>query len=168
MKMAIVALHSSHKKKNFYCGKELLDNYLHKRASQDIKRKLSVCFVLIDQDRIIKGYYTLSNEGISKESLPTDLSKKLPKSYMDLPATLLGRLAVDKSVTGQGLGELLLMDALKRSFDVSKSNIGSMAVIVDPIDEEAVRFYKKYGFILLPDSGKMFLVMKTISELFDK
>ena len=41
-----------------------------------------------------------------------------------------------------------------------------MAVIVDPIDQEAIRFYKKYGFILLPDSGKMFLLMKTIAELF--
>ena len=166
MKTTIAVLHSSHKKKKFNCGKELLDNYLHKQASQDVKRKLSVCFVFIDQEEVVKGYYTLSNAGISKGSLPKDLSKKLPLSYTDLPVTLLGRLAVDKSVTGKGLGELLLMDALKRSFDVSKSNIGSMAVIVDPIDEEAVRFYKKYGFILLPDSGKMFLTMKTISELF--
>jgi len=60
----------------------------------------------------------------------------------------------------------LLLDALKRSFEISATEIGSMAVVVDPLDEEAVRFYEKYGFISLPDSGKMFLPMTTISELF--
>ena len=167
MNMTIAVLHSSHKMNNFNCGIELLNNYLQKQASQDVKRKFSVCFVLIDQEKAIKGYYTLANAGISKESLPTDLSKKLPQSYTEIPVTLSVRLALDKSVTGQGLGELLLMDAVKRSFDVSKSNISSMAVIVDPIVGEAGRFYKKYGFILLPDSGKMCLTMKTISELFE-
>lgn len=168
MNLEIVPLHSSHSKKDFTCGKELLNNYIQKQAIQDVKRKLSVCFVLVGQDKIVKGYYTLSSTGIPKEIIPVDLSKKLPKSYTNLPATLLGRLAVDKSVSGQGLGELLLIDALKRSYNVSKSEIGSMAVVVDPIDEQAVKFYEKYGFILLPDSGKMFLAMKTISALFNK
>jgi len=58
------------------------------------------------------------------------------------------------------------MDALKRSYNTALSNIGSMAVIADPIDDEGVKFYKKYGFILLPDSGKMFIFLETISELF--
>ena len=60
----------------------------------------------------------------------------------------------------------LLVDALKRSYEISKS-IGSFAVIVDPLDENAVQFYKKYGFILLPDSGKMFLPMQTIKAAFE-
>lgn len=164
MNFEIVPLHTSHNKKDFSCGNELLDKYLHTQANQDVKRKLSVCFVLIDKDKNVKGYYTLSNAGISKDILPVNISKKLPKFYTDLPVTLLGRLAVDKSVAGQGFGQLLLMDALKRSYDVSNSEIGSMAIVVDPIDEQAIRFYDKYGFILLPDSGKMFLQMKTISE----
>ncbi len=67
----------------------------------------------------------------------------------------------------QGIGETLLLDALKRSYDVSKNSIASMAITVDPIDEEAVSFYKKYGFIQLPDSGKMFIAMKTVGDLFD-
>jgi GNAT superfamily N-acetyltransferase len=95
-----------------------------------------------------------------------EIVKKLPLSYKDLPATLLGRLAVDNRYQGQGLGELLLIDALKRSYDTSITSIGSMAVIVDPIDDDAVKFYKKYGFILLPDSGKMFIAMDTVSRLF--
>lgn len=78
---------------------------------------------------------------------------------------MLGKLAINQKYKGQGLGKLLLIGALIRSFEVSKV-IGSMAVVIAPIDENAVKFYKKYGFILLPDSGKMFFSMKTIEQLF--
>ncbi len=166
MTVEIVPLLPSHNRKNFHCGVSQLDNHLRKQAGQDIKRKLAVCFVLIDEKQNVKGFYTLSNTGIPKDILPEAISRKLPASYHYLPATLLGRLAVDMSVRGQGLGELLLMDALKRSHEVSKTEIGSMAVVVDPVNEEAVAFYKKYGFILLPDSHKMFLPMKTLEKLF--
>jgi GNAT superfamily N-acetyltransferase len=159
------ALNSSHKKQNFTCGNALLDRYLHKQAKQDVKRKLSACFILADENGEVKGYYTLSNAGIPGTDLPQEWQKKLPPSYHSLPVTLLGRLAVSENAQGQGIGELLLIDALKRSYYVSEE-VGSMAVIVDPIDESATRFYQKYGFILLPDSGKMFLPMKTISQLF--
>lgn len=161
-----IPLNALHKKKDFNCGNVLLDNYLHLQAKQDIKRSLSSCFIFADEENIVKGYYTLSNAGIKREFIPEDIMNKLPKSYAHLPATLLGRLAVAKSLAGRGIGELLLIDALKRSYHVSVSSIASMAVIVDPIDEGAIGFYRKYGFILLPDSGKMFLPMKTISGLF--
>ncbi len=160
-----VPLNTSHKKNNFNCGKYLLDNYLHKQAKQDVKRKLTVCFILATKDNTVQGYYTLSNAGIPSNELPEDLRKKYPRSYTNLTATLLGRLAVDQSFQGQKIGELLLLDALKRSFEVSTTEIGSMAVIVDPLDADAVKFYEKYGFITLPDSGKMFLPMATIAAL---
>lgn len=166
MNLAIAPLHTSHNRKEFNCGKKLLDNYIHFQAKQDVKKRLSVCFVLVDKKKKVKGYYTLSNTGISRDTIPVELSKKFPGSYNNLPATLLGRLAVDVSVSGKGFGVLLLMDALKRSYEVSKSEIGSMAVIVDPLDEQAIQFYQKFGFIFL-DSGKMFLAMKTISDLLD-
>jgi hypothetical protein len=158
-------LDSSHKKKDFNCGKPLLDNYLHTQAKQDVKRKLSACFVLEGDQRVVKGYYTLSSASIKKDILPETIIKKLPPAYSDLPVTLLGRLAVDNSYKGQRLCELLLVDALRRCYDASV-NIGSMAVIVDPLDGDAEKFYLKYGFIALPDSGKMFMPMATISELF--
>ncbi len=166
MNYLTVPLNSSHRKEKFTCGITLLDNYLHTQAKQDVKRKLSACFILDEEDNLVKGYYTLSSASIQRNILPEGLIKKLPASYSNLPATLLGRLAIDNSYKGQGLGELILMDALKRSYDSSVRSVGSMAVIVDPIDEGAVNFYKKYGFILLPDSGKMFISMETISELF--
>ncbi len=160
-------LNSKHRKKEFSCGKDILDKYLHRQANQDLKRKLSVCFVLAEsKTETLQGYYTLSNSSIPLDFIPSDLQKKLPKSYSFIPVTLLGRLAIDKKFQRKGIGKVLLIDALKRCFEISKS-IGSFAVIVDPLDKEAEIFYQKYGFIKLPDSGKMFLTMKTIKYLFE-
>ncbi|WP_372755999.1 GNAT family N-acetyltransferase [Labilibaculum sp.] len=166
MNLKLSILEKSHDRSDFNCGKELLDDYVKKQASQDIKKRLSVCFVLSDANDIVKGYYTLSNSSIPQKDIPEKFSKHLPNSYKDIPVTLLGRLAIDKSIFRKGQGEYLLMDALKESYKVSKQTIGSMAVVVDPIDEEAVLFYKKYGFIELPGSGKMFLPMNTIAKVF--
>ena len=160
-------LDSRHNRNNFSCGKDLLDNYFLRQAKQDVKRKLSACFVLIDRetDRI-SGYYTLSSSSISNDLIPDSFKEKLPKSYLSIPTILLGRLAIDRDFQGKGIGKILLIDSLKRCFDTSDS-IGAFAVIVDPLDKESERFYNKYGFIKLPDSGKMFLPMKTIKELFE-
>lgn len=160
-------LNSTHKKSDFSCGKEMLDTYIQKQANQDVKRKLSACFVINETEtNLIKGYYTLSNNSVASEFIPEQIRKKLPPSYETIPTTLLGRLAIDDRFQGQGIGKLILIDALKRSYEISKT-IGSFAVVVDPIDQEAENFYNKYGFIKLPDSGKMFLPMKTISQLFE-
>ncbi|MCU4175750.1 GNAT family N-acetyltransferase [Carboxylicivirga sp. N1Y90] len=159
-------LDSKHNRDDFSCGKDLLDNYFWKQAKQDVKRKLSACFVLVDKaTEKITGYYTLSSNSISNDLIPDSFKKKLPKSYSSIPTILLGRLAIDKNFQGKGIGKILLIDSLKRCFDTSDS-IGAFAVIVDPLDKDAERYYYKYGFIKLPDSGKMFLSMKTIKELF--
>ena len=164
MSIKIDLLNSSLNKKGFKCGKEMLDNYLHTQASQDVRRKLCVVFAMFE-GTIIKGYYTLSSTSIPRELIPSELEKKFPKSYQTIPATLLGRLARDKTVIGTGQGEKLLIDALYRSHLAAKE-VGSFAVVVDPIDEKAESFYLDYGFKKLPDSGKLFLAMKTIDQLF--
>ena len=165
MSYATSLLQKSHNKKEFCCGKDMLDSYLHTQASQDVKRKLSACFVYADESNQVKGYYTLSNASIKRELLPEEVKKKMPPAYSDLPATLLGRLAVDNSFKGKKLGSFLLLDALKKSYDISL-NIGSVAVIVDPLDEDAEKFYDSFGFIKLEDSGKMFMMMATVADLF--
>lgn len=168
MTYSIIPLEADHIRSAFSCGKELLDNYIIKQARQDMKRRLSVVFVLTanDNDKEVVGYYTLTNDSIDKSLLPEDVSKKMPPSYSSLPVTLLGRLAVDHKHQGKKLGEKLLINALQRSSAISKTEMGSMAVVVDPLDKEAVSFYEEYGFILLPDRGRMFLPMKTIDKLF--
>jgi predicted GNAT family N-acyltransferase len=163
---ATILLNITHQKQKFSCGVELLDNYLHYQAGQDVKRKLTAVFVLPGEEQTIKGYYTLSNDALPRTAIPENVLKKLPPAYSNLPVTLLGRLAVDKSCRGQRFGELLLIDALKRSYDTAISSVGSMAVVVDPMDESARNFYLKYGFIDLPGSGRMFIAMGTVAQLF--
>lgn len=162
MKHRTVLLAKTHRKQDFRCGKPSLDRYLHNQASQDVKRQLSTCFVLVE-DGLVKGYYTLSGGSIPRDQVPEDLKKRMP--YQDVPVTLLEKLAIDERYKGQRLGELMLLDALARSYDVSVNNLGSMAVIVDPLNDNAKHFYTKYGFISL-DNGRMFLSMNTIRQLF--
>jgi GNAT superfamily N-acetyltransferase len=164
MSIKIDLLNSSLNKKGFKCGKVMLDNYLHMQASQDVRRKLCVVFAMFE-GTIIKGYYTLSNASIPAELIPEGIKKMMPRSYQALPVTLLGRLAIDKKFKGQGLGGILLLDALNRSYQIASQSLGSIGVIVDPLDTEALAFYEKFGFIILPDSGKMFMPMANIAQL---
>jgi ribosomal protein S18 acetylase RimI-like enzyme len=164
MKLQIQALEKKYDKTLFDCGHSLLDEYIKKQAKQDVNRDLSACFVLVDDKNVVKGFYTLSANSIKRDDFPEPLQRKLPPSYNDIPTILLGRLAIDKTAKGNGFGEILLLDALTRSLKISES-LGTIAVIVDPIDERAQNFYSKYGFILLPTSGKMFLPMKTIKDI---
>lgn len=163
MTPSIKNLNKNHVKKNFNCGKNLLDNYIKNQAGQDVKRDLSACFVAANPDNIVMGYYTLSSNAIDRNSLPQELIVKLPPSYTDLPTILLGRLAVDSQFKGKGLGQFLLIDALNRCVELAKQ-LGILAVVVDPIDQEAINFYTAYGFILLHGSGKMFITIKTIED----
>lgn len=166
MKWLTESLNSEHKRNEFSCGKQMLDDYLAKQVNQDIKRKLTACFVLSDKESLLLiGYYTLANNSIPQELIPHDIRKKLPKSYNSIPTTLLGRLAIDKRFQGKGFGKYILIDALKRAYYIS-IKIGSFAIIVDPIDLPAEKFYENYDFIKLPDSGKMFLPMKIVASLF--
>ncbi len=153
-----------HLRKDFSCGEELLDNYLKKQVSQDIKRNLTACTVLVDSNNVVKGYYTLSSSAVSMDTLPANLSKKLPPSYTELPYALLGRLAIDNSLKGQGYGSILLIDALLKCVTVSEQ-IGLLGVVVDPINKEAVKFYQNFGFVLLPTSQKMIISIETIKKL---
>lgn len=169
MNLKIDVLTKDHEKKDFNCGKILLNDYFHKQAGQDAKKDLSVCCVLTDTDEDINkviGYYTLTNNSIPWEEFPEELTKKIPKSYA-IPTALLGRLAVNKSNQGNKFGEILLFDALKKCLEVSEK-MGLHAVIVDPLDDAAIAFYESYGFILIPSNKKMFITIKTIEDSFSK
>ena len=111
------------------------------------------------------GYYTLSQYAIQLDAVPHAIAEKLPQ-YPMVSATLLGRLAVSIEFRGQRIGESLLMDALRRSLDLSKQ-AASAGVIVDAKDDSAVSFYRKYGFLNLPNvERRLFLPMGTVEQLF--
>jgi GNAT superfamily N-acetyltransferase len=150
VKWIFSTLDSSFDRTNFDCGRQPLNDYLKKYASQNMRSGYSVTFVVTtEESKKIAGYYCASATTIEFANLPKSLSKKLPK--YPAPAMLIGQLAVDKSMQGRGLGEILLMHALSRAVRVS-SEIGIYAVRVDAIDLESKEFYLKYGFVAFEDA----------------
>jgi predicted GNAT family N-acyltransferase len=162
--LEIFILDKTHNRNAFECEEQQLTDYIKKQVSQDIKKRLAVCFVAIDSDNNVIGYYTLSSESLGREQIPDKYLKKVPQNY-NAPVILLGRLARNITAKGTGLGEHLLLDALFRAFTLSEESIGAMVVVVDPMNQFAIKFYKKYGFEQLPDSEKMFLPMSTIKQI---
>jgi predicted GNAT family N-acyltransferase len=149
----------------FSCGAEPLDRYLKQQASQDAKNRVAAPYVLVSDDNRIAGYDTLSSTNIRVDDLPPDLQRKLPR-YPTIGATLLGRLARDLSFRGQGVGELLLIDALKLALMMSR-RIASVAVLVEAKDDNAVRFYSGFGFVAFTEpANRLFLHMGAIEKLF--
>ena len=156
-----------HDRTTFSCEHEALTTYIKRQAGQDVKKNVAAVFVLTPDGKTIAGYYSLSQYAVDAGSVPDDTMRELglPK-YKQLPATLLGRLARSLGFRGQRAGELLLMHALKQALDQSKI-IASTAVVTDAKDERAKGFYKKYGFVELPDHpNRLFLPMKTIEGMF--
>jgi GNAT superfamily N-acetyltransferase len=161
-------LDAGHNRSGFSCGEPSLDSYLHQQASQDIRRQISAVYVLQDdQESCIAGYYTLSATSIQFPDLPESETRKIPR-YQSLPACLLGRLAVDRRYAGQGMGRRLMLDAIKRSIEMA-SSLGMIAIVVDAIDDDAVSFYKHFGFRRFPDesSRRLFLRMSDARRLLD-
>jgi GNAT superfamily N-acetyltransferase len=154
-----------HDRAEFTCGVEILESYLKTQASQDMRRKANAVFVLVPQDspHRIAGYFTLCAYGLAPGTIPDAARKYIPR-YPVVSATLIGRLAVSTSFQGQRLGSLLLAEALRKAYENS-AIVGSSMVVVDAIDERAVRFYLAHGFIKLPESMRLVLPLPTIAEL---
>lgn len=162
----VEALGRQHDRSAFSCGVQPLDRYLRERAGQDARRRVAAPFVLCEgKSNTVLGYYTLSALSVDVGAWPEDVAKKLPK-YPVVPATLLGRLAVDTRLHGKGAGEHLLMDALWRALQASWQ-VASVAVIVDAKDDRAASLYRHYGFIDFAEQPKrLFLPMAVIERLF--
>lgn len=162
----IAPLGKTHDRDSFSCGSVALDRYLQQQARQDAERSVAAPFALIAPPATrVLGYYTLSASVVDANALPGTLARKLPR-YPQLPVTLLGRLAVDQSMKGRGVGQLLLMDALHRSLNAA-ATIAAMAVLVKAKDDAAVAFYQHFSFLPLQQQPRrLFLPMKTIYRLF--
>ena len=160
----VEALGPHHDRSLFISGVELLDRYFRSQAGQDARKNIAAPFVLVLPDGSVGGYYTLSATGIKLTEFPADITRKLPK-YPLVPATLLGRLAVDQKHQGRGYGRFLLADALFRAV---RSEIASFAIIVDAKDEATRRFYQRESFLPFPDQPlKLFRSMADIAKLYE-
>jgi len=163
--LTIEPLGSHHHRTGFACGVESLDRYFKTQANQDVKRKINGVFVLVDpcEPAKVLGYYTLCATALAQGDIPVAARKHVPR-YPWVSATLVGRLAVAGHQQRQGLGALLLADAVKRAY-ASASSIGSSMLIVDAISEQVVAFYQANGFVRLPDSLRLILPMQVIAKL---
>lgn len=159
-------LHKSHDRESFDCGVESLNRYLKQQARLDLEKRVAAPFVLVEpQNTVVRGYYTLSASVIALNDLPDSQKKKLPR-YAQLPVTLIGRLARDKSIDTKGVGEFLLMDALRRSFEHA-AQIAAMAVVVDAKDDSAESFYLHFDFLPFQQTPRrLFMPMAQIAALF--
>ena len=162
----VEALGKQHDRSGFTCGSEALDQYLRVQAGQDARKRVAATFVLCEgESNRVVGYYTLSAVSVDIGAWPENVAKKLPR-YPVVPATLLGRLAIDRQLQGRGAGEHLLMDALHRSGQASRE-VASVALVVDAKNDQAAGFYQRYDFIpLLDPPSRLFLPMSTIEKLF--
>jgi GNAT superfamily N-acetyltransferase len=155
----IELLRAQHDRTGFICGKESLDQYFQRQVTQDARRHLATPFVMIMPDGAIGGFNTLSSTALRLRDSPEDVARRLPR-YPLVPATLIGRLAIDRRYHGQGWGSFMFLDALYRC---SRSEVASFAVIVDALDDEARAFYVHHSFLPLPDSP--YRLFRRISDI---
>ncbi len=162
LQFSVDSLDLSSDRSGFECGVAPLDRYFRTQVSQDIKRRVTACFVATDALGQIAGYYTLASASVLLADLPETLAKKLPR-YPSVPAVRMGRLAVDQSFKGEGLGAALLADALRRAVT---AEIAAYAFVVDAKDEAAASFYAHHGFIALSDQPLfLFIPLATVKDL---
>jgi GNAT superfamily N-acetyltransferase len=163
--LRVEPLASSHDRSRFDSGVEPLDRYFQTQASQDAAEERGRVLRSAAAGPDDRRLHTLSSTSVQLAELPAQTVRKLPR-YPLVPATLLGRLAVDRRQQGKGYGRFLLADALYRA---ARSEIASFAVIVDAKDDSARRFYGRESFLPLPDQPmKLFRPMADIRRLLDE
>jgi GNAT superfamily N-acetyltransferase len=153
----------SHDRAGFHCGHAALDRYIRQQAGQDSRRDLTRVFVAVrlEEPHRIVGYFTLSATSISPQRLPTKVSKPLP-GY-PIPAALIGRLAVNLAFQGFGMGRALLGRAVRMIQEASQT-LAVKVVVVDPIDDRAIRFYRSFGFNHLEQGEPRMYLLLPIEE----
>jgi len=157
--LRISLLSSELKRDAFDCGEPHLNRYFHEQVGQDVRRRVTSCFVAQEEDGRIVGFYTLAAASVDLKDLPQSLCKRLPR-YPSLPAARLGRLAIASQEQRKGLGGVLLADALQR---ILSMEIAVYALVVEAKDINAQGFYRHHGFQSFPETPlRLFLPMATL------
>jgi len=147
---------ASHDRSAFCCGNDRIDKYFRETVTQDVKRGYVKCFVAVEvETNKLAGFYTLTSNSVPLTQIPDDLKKKMPR-YPSVPVVLISWLGRHVDFRGRGLDEVLTFDAIKA---IATAVVGSHAIIVDAIDDKAMKFYRGYGFASLsPDTPRWMYV----------
>ena len=146
-------LTSAHDIARFACGEPTLDDWLRRRALANQISGVSRTYVLIGDGRVI-GYYTLAAGAIAVGEAPNRVRRNMPDP---IPMAVLGRFAIDRARQRQGLGHLLLRDAVLRTHQAAET-IGIRGLLVHALSPAAKRFYESRGFLESPANPMTLLV----------
>lgn len=153
-----------HDRNSFDCGAADLNAYLARYARQNHESGGAKTFVAVSpaEPARVLGYYAISPGAVEFARVPATLTRKLGR--YEVPVFRLGRLAVDRSVQGQGLGGDLLLAAGERALAVA-AEVGGVALAIDRKDESAARWYERFGALpLLDDPLKLILPLVVIAD----
>jgi GNAT superfamily N-acetyltransferase len=158
-------LRHEHPRRDFRCGEAEVDGWLATKALQHQEKHLSVTKVLLDAAGAIAGYYTLAIAQVDFGDLPRELTRRMPRR--SLPVAVLAWLGVSASHQRQGLGRVLVAQALRDCWEASKT-FAFTAVILDSINDAAKRFYQQWDFRELPGRpGRLFLSAKQLQAMME-
>lgn len=160
----MTVLDASHDRASFDSDSTALNRYLQQQATQDVRRRVTACFVAVTGDDAarVAGYYTLASSSVLLHELPPATAKKLPRSP-SVPVVRMGRLAIARAFMGKGLGAALLADALARA---ARAEIAAHALVVDAKSDTAASFYRHHGFMAMPSMPwTLFLPLATVKAL---
>lgn len=153
-------LHAEHVLSSFCCGVDSLDNWLKKRAMKNQLTGASRTFVSCDGSKVL-AYYSLASSTVATSAAPGRIRRNMPDP---VPVVVLGRLAVDQSLHGQGVGRALVRDAGLRVIQAAET-IGIRGMLVHALSDEAREFYLRVGFEPSPMDPMMLMV--TLRDLVD-
>ena len=139
---------------DFSCGEPSLDAWLAEQAAPAEARRKARTWVWANQDGVVVGYYALAAHKVARDEVPSKVGRGGP---VEIPAVLLARLALSESLRGQGLGAVLVADAMQRVVDATQT-VAARLVVVDALHERVARFYEALGFRRIPES--LLLVQK--------
>lgn len=148
----------------FTCGEASLDKWLVADAEIETRRGSARVWVWLDEKGRVVGYYSLSASKVRRDDIPKSLGRGGPA---EVPAVLVGRLALDHSLRGQNLGEVLLADALTRIVDATRT-VGARFVVIDALHERVAVFYERFGFRRLPHGLLLVQKVADIAAAHDK
>lgn len=154
---------SAHDPANFDCGEADLDEWLRSSAAAAARARVAQTFVWVESDSpAVVAYYALSAHAIPRAEAPSRIGRGVPDP---VPAASLAKLALDRSLHGRGLGEVLVVDALGRVLDAAHTGPAVRAIVVDAATDAGRALYAKLGFTPSPGhADRMLMRAETVAR----